>query len=109
MSALSIIDLIIFIIKKESKTMQSIQLEITNKSGLHARPAALFVQEANKFKSKIMVKKGEKEVNAKSILGVLTLGVTKGSLVTVTADGEDEQEALQAITALHESGYDEGE
>ncbi|HNX45142.1 MAG TPA: HPr family phosphocarrier protein [Anaerolineaceae bacterium] len=89
--------------------MQSIQLEITNKSGLHARPAALFVQEANKFKSKIMVKKGEKEVNAKSILGVLTLGVTKGSLVTVTADGEDEQEALQAITALHESGYDEGE
>ena len=109
MSALSIIDLIIFIIKKESKTMQSIQLEITNKSGLHSRPAALFVQEANKFKSKIMVKKGEKEVNAKSILGVLTLGVTKGSLVTVTADGEDEQEALQAITALHESGYDEGE
>ena len=89
--------------------MPSIDLEITNKTGLHARPAALFVQEANKFKSKITVRKGEKEVNAKSILGVLTLGASRGTRVTVNAEGEDEQEALEALKMLHANNFGETE
>jgi phosphotransferase system HPr (HPr) family protein len=89
--------------------MPSIDLEITNKTGLHARPAALFVQEANKFKSKITVRKGEKEVNAKSILGVLTLGASRGTRVTVNAEGEDELEALEALKALHANNFGETE
>ena len=89
--------------------MPSIDLEITNKTGLHARPAALLVQEANKFKSKITVRKGEKEVNAKSILGVLTLVASRGTRVTVNAEGEDELEALEALKTLHANNFGETE
>ena len=73
----------------------TVQLE----TGLHARPAALFVQEANKFASDIFVVKGNKKVNAKSIMGLMSLAVSSGSEVTLIADGSDEQDALDALTA----------
>jgi phosphotransferase system HPr (HPr) family protein len=77
--------------------MISKEVKIKNKSGLHARPAALFVKEANKFKSVIRVRKGEKEVNGKSMLSLLTLEACKGVNVEIKAEGEDENAALQAL------------
>ncbi|MDQ0191203.1 HPr family phosphocarrier protein [Alicyclobacillus cycloheptanicus] len=72
-------------------------------SGLHARPAATFVQLSNRYQSEISLVKGEKTVNAKSILGILSLACTKGSQVKVVADGVDEQEALHALTVFLET------
>jgi phosphocarrier protein len=89
--------------------MQEVVLTITNKVGLHARPAALFVQTANKFKSAITVAKDERAANAKSILSVLTLGAEQGTVVTVRADGEDEAQAVAALQALVESKFGEAE
>ncbi len=89
--------------------MPSIELTITNEVGLHARPAALFVQEASKFKSEVSVRNGDQEVNAKSILGVLTLGADQGCVITVTAEGEDAEAALEAIKALHANNFGEQE
>jgi phosphocarrier protein HPr len=82
---------------------------IQNKVGLHARPAAILVQTANKFKSNITVGKDGKVVNAKSILGVLSLGVEKGAIINITAEGEDEQEALKTFETLIESKFGEEE
>lgn len=73
------------------------KLVVKNKQGLHARPAALFVQLANKFDARITVRRDEEEVNGKSIMGILMLGAEKGSLIIIEADGED---ADQAITEL---------
>jgi len=70
---------------------------ITNKTGLHARPAAQFVQKAGKFDSKIEIVFEEKEVNAKSIMGVMSLGVGKGNEITVRADGEDADKAVEEL------------
>ncbi|MEJ8553511.1 HPr family phosphocarrier protein [Tepidibacter sp. Z1-5] len=70
---------------------------IFNKVGLHARPAALFVQTASKFKSEISIEKGNKKVNGKSIMGVLTLGASSGDKVTIIIDGSDEDEAIKVI------------
>ena len=67
---------------------------INNQVGLHARPATFFIQKANEFKSSIWIEKDERRVNAKSLLGVLSLGIVKGTVVTLVADGTDEQEAL---------------
>lgn len=89
--------------------MQEVILTIRNKVGLHARPAALFVQTAMKFKANVSVAKDEREVNAKSILSVLTLGVNQGDQVTVKAEGEDEREAIEAISSLVESNFGEKE
>ncbi|SFL28215.1 HPr family phosphocarrier protein [Halanaerobium salsuginis] len=75
---------------------------ITNKTGLHARPAAQFVQKAGKFDSKIEIIFEEKEVNAKSIMGVMSLGVGKGNEITVRADGEDAQEAIKELVEFIE-------
>ena len=87
--------------------MPEIQLEIMHEVGLHARPAALFVQTAKKYQSDIMVKNGEREVNAKSILSVLTLGADQGSKITVSAEGVDAEQALDAIKDLVESNFSE--
>ncbi len=73
------------------------EFEIINKVGLHARPAALFVQTASKFKSQISIEKDNKTVNGKSIMGVLTLGASSGEKVTIIIDGPDENEAIQVI------------
>jgi phosphocarrier protein len=75
---------------------------ITNKTGLHARPAAQFVQKAGKYDSKIEIIFEEKEVNAKSIMGVMSLGVGKGNEITVRADGEDAQEAVKELVEFIE-------
>ena len=88
--------------------MESNQFIIENEVGLHARPAALFVQTAAKFKSKIKVRnttRGTPFMDAKSILSVMGLGVSKGHEIEVTAEGEDEQTALETIARLIESDF----
>jgi len=82
---------------------------IKNKVGLHARPAALFVQTANKFKSTITAIHGDRKANAKSILNVLTLGADQGAELILQAEGEDAQEAIQALIDLIESNFGESE
>jgi len=77
--------------------------------GLHARPAALFVQTAKRFNCDIRVTHGEREANAKSILGVLTLGANQGAVITIRAEGEDADQALAALEALVESNFGEEE
>lgn len=82
-------------------------IEITNPSGLHARPAALFVQTAGKFTSNIWIKVGDKKVNAKSIMGLISLAVSRGTAITIIADGEDEELAVNEIIDLVTSGFGE--
>jgi phosphocarrier protein HPr len=89
--------------------MQEVTLIIRNKVGLHARPAALFVRTAGRFKSNVVAIKDKREVNAKSILSVLTLGADQGAVVTVRAEGEDEVEAVEALRELVESNFGEEE
>lgn len=69
-------------------------------TGLHARPAARFVQEANQYHSEIYIVKGNKKVNAKSIMGVMSLAVAKGTEITIIADGTDEQKAVEALVEI---------
>lgn len=76
------------------------ELTIQNQSGLHARPATLWVQTASRFKSQVRLKKAAKEVDGKSLLSILTLGLSVGSVVEMTLDGEDEQEAAAALENL---------
>lgn len=85
--------------------MESIELVVHHKVGLHARPAALFVETAKKFNSKITVSKDSRSVDAKSILAVLTLGVGQGDKITLSADGSDASEALGALRELIESNF----
>ena len=73
---------------------------IKNEIGLHARPAALFVQTTNKFLSDIMIKKAGKTVNAKSIMGVMAMGISKGEMIEIIIDGPDEENAISAIEDL---------
>ncbi len=87
--------------------MKSRQVVITNTSGLHARPATFFIQKANCYKSTIWVEKDDRKVNAKSLLGVLSLGIAKGMTVTLIADGQDEDTALEGLAALIDSGFAE--
>ena len=84
--------------------MKSRQVVINNASGLHARPATFFIQKANCYKSSIWVEKGDRKVNAKSLLGVLSLGIAKGMTVTLIADGVDEDTALEGLSAVIDSG-----
>ncbi len=78
---------------------------VQNQVGLHARPATFFIQKSNEFKSSIWVEKEERRVNAKSLLGVLSLGITKGTEITIITDGTDEKEALEALESLVESNF----
>jgi len=87
--------------------MFSKEIVVTNQVGLYARPATFFIQKANEFKSTIMVEKEERKVNAKSLLGVLSLGIAKGMTVTLIADGYDEEEALAGLAELIDSGVGE--
>jgi phosphocarrier protein HPr len=89
--------------------MPEITLTVHHKVGLHARPAALFVQTAKQFQSDIKVTHGEIEANAKSILGVLTLGANQGAVITIRAEGEDADHALAALAALVEENFGEEE
>lgn len=87
--------------------MPEITLTVKHEAGLHARPASLFVQTAKRFQSDVKVKHGEREANAKSILNVLTLGAVQGAVVTIRAEGEDAQEALDALEELITSNFGE--
>ena len=89
--------------------MISRDLEIKNKLGLHARAAAKLVHTAARFKSDLKIKKGDEEVDGKSILGILLLAAGRGSVVTVRADGEDERAALDAVEQLIDGKFDEVE
>lgn len=80
---------------------------VLNKMGLHARPAALFVQTAHKFQSQITVEKDGQEVDGKSIMGILTLAAESGAQLKITADGADEAEFLEAMQSLFERKFDE--
>ena len=80
---------------------------VQNQVGLHARPATFFIQKANEFKSSIWVEKDERRVNAKSLLGVLSLGIVGGTSIRINADGSDEQQAVEGLVALVESGFTE--
>ena len=80
---------------------------VKNKTGLHARPAALFVQTANKFRSEVFIEKEGKKVNAKSIMGVMSLAVSQGTKITVSAQGNDEKETVEKLVELIESKFGE--
>ena len=80
---------------------------IQNPVGLHARPATFFIQKANEYKSNIWVEKDERRVNAKSLLGVLSLGISRGTNVMILAEGSDEEMAVQNLVALISSDFSE--
>ena len=89
--------------------MTTREIEIRNKLGLHARAAAKLVHTAARFKSDVKVRKGSEEVDAKSILGILLLAAGQGTTIRVTANGEDEEEALESIEKLIAARFDESE
>lgn len=81
---------------------------VQNQVGLHARPATFFIQKANEFKSSIWVEKEERRVNAKSLLGILSLGIVGGTTIRIIADGPDEEAAVKGLVDLVDSGFAEG-
>ena len=83
------------------------EVMVKNQVGLHARPATFFIQKANEFKSSIWIEKEERRVNAKSLLGILSLGMVGGTNVKVIADGADEKGAVDALIELVDSGFSE--
>ena len=86
--------------------MISRDVVITNAVGLHARPATFFIQKANTYKSSIWIEIGDRRVNAKSLLGVLSLGITKNTTVTLIADGQDEEKALNGLEELIKADFE---
>ena len=87
--------------------MYSKDVMVQNQVGLHARPATFFIQKANEFRSSIWIEKEERRVNAKSLLGILYLGIIVGTQIKIIADGADEQAAVNALVELVESGFSE--
>ena len=83
------------------------EVVINNQVGLHARPATFFIQKANEFKSSIWIEKEDRRVNAKSLLGVLSLGIVKGTAVNLIADGNDENEAISTLSDIIASDFSE--
>ena len=87
--------------------MYSKDVMVQNQVGLHARPATFFIQKANEFRSSIWIEKEERRVNAKSLLGILSLGIIGGTQIKIIADGADEQAAVNALVELVASGFSE--
>jgi phosphocarrier protein len=87
--------------------MHSKEVTVQNHVGLHARPATFFIQKANEFKSSIWVERDNRRVNAKSLLGVLSLGIVGGTNIRILAGGADEEAAVEALVALVNSGFTE--
>jgi phosphocarrier protein HPr len=87
--------------------MQTCSIAILNALGLHARAAAKFVHTAGRFTAHVLVARGEREVDGKSIMGLLLLAAAQGSSIRISADGPDEAEAIKALCALVERGFDE--
>ncbi len=83
------------------------EVKISNAIGLHARPATFFIQKANTYNSSIWVEKDDRKVSAKSLLGVLSLGIAKGMTITLIADGHDEELALEGLAELIDTGFGE--
>jgi len=81
------------------------KVKIVNESGFHARPAGIFVKKANQFKSDIEIDFNGKKVNAKSIMGIMSMGLAKGSEFKIIANGEDEKETIDALSELVENGF----
>ena len=92
---------------KEWLSVISKEVTINNQVGLHARPATFFIQKANEFQSSIWIEREERRVNAKSLLGVLSLGIVKGTAVNIVADGVDENEAIATLSELIDSDFSE--
>ena len=92
---------------KGALVMVSNEVTVQNSVGLHARPATFLIQRANEFKSSIWVEKDERRVNAKSLLGVLSLGIVKGTKINIVADGSDQEEAVKTLVDLIESNFSE--
>lgn len=82
--------------------MYSKEVTVENSVGLHARPATFFIKKSNEFKSSIWVEKGDRRINAKSLLGILSLGIIKGTSIRIIADGVDEEAAVTALVELIE-------
>lgn len=89
--------------------MFSKEVVVQNQVGLHARPATFFIQKANEFKSTVWVSKDERKVNAKSLLGVLSLGITRGTNITIIADGPDQEDAVNKLVELISSNFVDGQ
>lgn len=87
--------------------MMSKELTIANATGLHARPASMFVQTAGKFKSDINLLKDGNKINAKSIMGIMAAGISQGTVIHIETDGPDEQEAMDALVKLIEENFGE--
>ena len=87
--------------------MVSSKVTVQNSVGLHARPATFFIQKANEFKSSIWVEKDERRVNAKSLLGVLSLNLVQGAEISIIADGSDDAEAVKTLVELIETNFPE--
>ena len=85
--------------------MISRTITITNSEGLHARSATYFIQRANTYKCSLWIQSGNKKVNGKSLLGVLSMCISKDDVVTITADGEDEVQAIEGLTELILNGF----
>ena len=83
------------------------EVKISNAIGLHARPATFFIQKANMYRSSIWVEKDDRKVNAKSLLGVLSLGIAKGMSIVLVADGTDEELAIEGLSDLINNGFEE--
>ena len=94
-------------IEKRVFQMYVKEVLVQNKAGLHARPATFFIQKANEYKATIWVEKEERRVNAKSLLGVLSLGIIGGTTIKIIADGADETDAVEGLAALVEAGFAE--
>ena len=92
---------------KKGSVLVEREVQVTNKFGLHARPAAMLVQTASKFKSEIRLKKEDVEANAKSILSVMMLAAEVGSRVIIKADGEDEEQAIETLARIFEEKFGE--
>lgn len=85
--------------------MISKEITVLNSVGLHARPATYFIQKANSYKSSLWVECGDRRANAKSLLGVLSLGITKGTRINIVADGTDEADAIEGLSNLVLAGF----
>ena len=88
--------------------MISREVRIKNRAGIHARPAALIVQTANQFESQVFFEKDSNRINGKSIMGIITLGASYNTTLTVIAEGKDEAAAVDAIVKLFDNKFEEG-
>ena len=87
--------------------MFSKSVRVVNETGLYAKAATSFIQKANEFKSTVWIEKDERRVNAKSLLGILSMGLARDTEMTIIAEGRDEEEAVEALVTLVSSGFQE--